>query len=98
VDALRQWFGWQAGVRKRSRDASGLRTRRWSAQLVRMADKNQPVGERIGVPDPKHEPQPPPKIDTAGKLGPVGERKQEKDDLNDRDGIWRNPAARGRDE
>ena len=63
-----------------------------------MADKNEPVGERIGVPDPKREPQPPPKIDTAGKLGPVGERKQEKDDLNDRDGIWRNPAARGRDE
>ena len=69
-----------------------------NAQLSGMADKKIPVGEGIGVPDPKSEPQPPPKIDSAGKLGPVGEHKQEKDDLNDRDGVWRNPAARGRDE
>ena len=62
-----------------------------------MKEKNIGVGERIGVPDPKHEPEPPPKIGSAGKLGPVGDHKQEQNDLKDRDGIWRDPAARGQE-
>jgi hypothetical protein len=48
---------------------------------------------RIGVDDPKKEPEPP-ELDRAGDLGPVGERKQEKADLKYKDGIWRDgPVA-----
>lgn len=39
-----------------------------------MTDK-QHNQDRIGTPDPKHEPEPP-RIDDAGDLGPVGENKQ----------------------
>jgi hypothetical protein len=48
---------------------------------------------RIGVDDPKKEPEPP-ELGKAGDLGPVGERKQEKADLEYKDGIWRDgPVA-----
>ncbi|MFL5411579.1 MAG: hypothetical protein ACJ79D_09395 [Myxococcales bacterium] len=48
---------------------------------------------RIGVDDPAKEPCPP-GLDSAGKLGPVGEHKQEKSDLEYKDGIWRDsPVA-----
>ena len=48
--------------------------------------------DRIGVPDPVNEPAPP-KLGTAGKLGPVGERKQEQAHLKDKDGIWKDRPA-----
>ena len=48
---------------------------------------------RIGVDDPAKEPCPP-GLDSAGKLGPVGEHKQEKSNLEYKDGIWRDsPVA-----
>jgi len=48
---------------------------------------------RISVDDPKKEPEPP-ELGKAGNLGPVGERKQEKKDLEYKDGIWRDgPVA-----
>ena len=49
-----------------------------------MAD-NQGKQDRIGTPDPKHEPEPP-RIDDAGDLGPTGENKQ-RGDLP-KPGIW----------
>ena len=50
------------------------------------------VDEKIGTPDPEHEPTPP-KIDEAGELGEVGERKMEKiRDPEEKKGIWRPPG------
>jgi hypothetical protein len=40
-------------------------------------------GDRIGTPDPKNEPRPP-KVESAGELGPTGEAKKV-----DKDAIWR---------
>ena len=47
--------------------------------------------KRKGTTDPDHEPMPP-RIDDAGDLGEVGERKLEKDQVKDE--IWRERAAR----
>jgi hypothetical protein len=48
---------------------------------------------RIGIDDPAKEPCPP-ELDKAGKLGPVGEHKNEKEGLEYKDGIWRDsPVA-----
>jgi hypothetical protein len=50
------------------------------------------VDEKIGTPDPEHEPTPP-KIGSAGELGKVGERKKEKiRDPEEKQGIWRPPG------
>lgn len=57
-----------------------------------MATRNPDTPNRVGLPDPVNEPQPP-KLDSAGKLGPVGERKQEEVGLKDKDAIWRDPNA-----
>jgi hypothetical protein len=62
-----------------------------------MATRNPETPNRIGLPDPANEPEPP-KIDSAGKLGPVGERKQEDVGLKDKDGIWRDPNATAEEE
>ncbi len=51
-----------------------------------MATGKRVPTDRIGVPDPGSEPLPP-SIDEAGNLGPVGERKMERDDKTD--AIWR---------
>ena len=49
--------------------------------------------DRIKVDDPAKEPEPP-KLDSAGDLGPVGEDKQEEAGLKYKDGIWRDgPVA-----
>ena len=51
--------------------------------------------DRIKVDDPAKEPEPP-KLDSAGELGPVGEEKQEEAGLKYKDGIWRDgPVAEG---
>jgi len=56
-----------------------------------MAERNQEKPDRIGKPDPEHEPRQP-KLDSAGELGPVGERKlegtQQKQAVEE--GIWGN--------
>jgi len=56
-----------------------------------MAERNQEKPDRIGKPDPEHEPKQP-KLDSAGALGPVGERKlegtQQKQAVEE--GIWGN--------
>jgi hypothetical protein len=57
-----------------------------------MATRTPDTPNRIGVPDPVNEPDPP-KLDSAGKLGPTGERKQEEAGLKEKDGIWRDPDA-----
>jgi hypothetical protein len=62
-----------------------------------MAKRNPETPNRVGLPDPVDEPQPP-KLDSAGKLGPVGERKQEEAGLKDKDGIWRDPNATAEEE
>ncbi|HEY6910837.1 MAG TPA: hypothetical protein VI356_15765 [Myxococcales bacterium] len=62
-----------------------------------MAKRNPDTPNRVGIPDPPNEPQPP-KLDIAGKLGPVGERKQEEAGLKDKDGIWRDPNATAEEE
>ena len=50
---------------------------------------------RIKVDDPAKEPEPP-NLDSAGDLGPTGERKQEEAGLKYKDGIWRDsPVAEG---
>ncbi len=50
---------------------------------------------RIHVDDPAKESEPP-KLDSAGDLGPVGEEKQEDAGLKYKDGIWRDgPVAEG---
>jgi len=49
---------------------------------------------RIGVDDPKKEPLPP-KIDSAGNLGRVGEKKQTDADCEYKDGIWRDSPVAG---
>jgi hypothetical protein len=56
-----------------------------------MASNNRDSSDRIGLPDPVNEPEPP-KLGSAGALGPVGERKQEEACLADKDAIWRDPA------
>jgi len=58
-----------------------------------MASIKRPDGNRIHVDDPAKETEPP-KLDSAGDLGPVGEDKQEEKELKYKDGIWRDgPAA-----
>ena len=49
-------------------------------------DKREP--DRIGVPEPEKEPTPP-RLDDAGNLGPVGERKLEETGLREKEGIWK---------
>ena len=44
--------------------------------------------DRIGVPEPENEPTPP-RLDDAGNLGPVGERKLEETGLREKEGIWK---------
>jgi hypothetical protein len=46
--------------------------------------------KRKGTTDPEHEPTPP-RIEDAGDLGPVGERKLDRDQVKDE--IWRDRAA-----
>ena len=43
----------------------------------------------VGIPDPDNEPTPP-KLEDAGRLGPVGERKLEEADNSEKEAIWRN--------
>jgi hypothetical protein len=44
--------------------------------------------DRIGTPDPEHEPKAP-KVDDAGTLGEVGLHKREKDQIGEKNkGIW----------
>jgi hypothetical protein len=50
-----------------------------------MANGKRGDTDRIGTPDPDHEPTPP-RIDSAGELGEVGERKLEQSE--DKRGIW----------
>jgi hypothetical protein len=57
-----------------------------------MASNNREQTDRIGLPDPVSEPEPP-KLGTAGQLGPTGESKQEEKGLTDKDAIWRDPGA-----
>ena len=54
-----------------------------------MVDRNQDKPDRIGKPDPEHEPTPP-KIDSAGALGGVGEQKLEETQQKQavEQGIW----------
>ena len=56
---------------------------------------DQKTNDRIGTPDPDHEPLPP-KIGDAGNLGPVGERKMERDQKTD--AIWRDDRPPTADE
>jgi hypothetical protein len=42
----------------------------------------------IGIPDPNNEPTPP-KLEDAGRLGEVGERKLEETGKSEKEGIWR---------
>jgi hypothetical protein len=59
---------------------------------------NKPDRENpIVLADPANEPAPP-KLDSAGKLGPTGERKQEEAGLKDKDRIWRDPASAPREQ
>ena len=52
----------------------------------------------IGIPDPKNEPNPP-KLDDAGRLGPVGERKLDDTGKREKEGTWRDrPNDPPRDE
>jgi hypothetical protein len=62
-----------------------------------MASNKPDRDNPIGLPDPVNEPAPP-KLDSAGKLGPTGERKQEDAGLKDKDGIWRDPASAPREQ
>lgn len=57
-----------------------------------MASNIREDTEHPGKPDPVNEPEPP-KLGSAGDLGPEGERKQEEDGLKSRDRIWRDRAA-----
>jgi hypothetical protein len=54
-----------------------------------MAERNEDKPDRIGKPDPEHEPMPP-KIRSAGALGDVGERKLEETQQKEavEQGIW----------
>ena len=58
-----------------------------------MASNTRDNPDQLGKPDPVNEPEPP-KLGTAGNLGPVGERKQEEQGLKDKDGIWRDRAQK----
>lgn len=62
-----------------------------------MASSDRESADRVGLPDPVNEPEPP-KLGSAGDLGPVGERKMEEAGLKDKDGIWRDRAAAAVDE
>lgn len=58
-----------------------------------MAPTDREERDRIGTPDPVNEPAPP-KLGSAGELGPVGERKQkEEPGMKDKDRIWRERAS-----
>jgi len=54
-----------------------------------MAQHQDDRTDGIGIPDPDNEPTPP-KLEDAGRLGPVGERKLEKTDKAEKEAIWRN--------
>lgn len=54
-----------------------------------MAERNRGKPDEIGTPDPDNEPRPP-KIDSAGKLGKVGEQKREVESSEEKKGIWPN--------
>jgi len=57
-----------------------------------MASRNREGSERKGAPDPVNEPEPP-KLGSAGDLGPVGQQKQEETGLKSKDAISRDRAA-----
>ena len=44
--------------------------------------------DRIGIPDPDKEPTPP-RLEDAGRLGPMGERKLEETGKAEKEAIWR---------
>ena len=48
--------------------------------------------ERIGRPDPRNEPKPP-KLDDAGQLGPVGERKLDDAGKKEKEAIWQDRGS-----
>ena len=52
-----------------------------------MAGQKQDEPDRSVVPHPEDEPRPP-RLDSAGDLGPVGERKLE-EGLEEKDRIWK---------
>src|SRR5437868_11420609 len=70
-----------------------LRVRTFRAEENQMPSIKRP-DPRIGVDDPEKEPLPP-KIDSAGNLGRVGEKKQKDADCEYKDGIWRDSPVAG---